>query len=217
MDYYKELGLNKNATEQEIKKAYRKLAIKWHPDKNLDNQKEAEEKFKNISMAYEVLSDKQKRSEYDNGGNMNMNNMNINPEDIFKQFFNMQMPGQMGGQMPGQNMFIFNGQRMSHNFNLSKKVGYKLQCSLEELYTGCEKKIQIDKKIINVSVKRGWKNGTKLLYENVTKENNVNINLEVIIIEKEHNIYKRRGDDLLAIIPITLKEALIHRLSLIHN
>lgn len=210
MDYYKELGLNKNATEQEIRKAYRKLAIKWHPDKNLDNQKEAEEKFKNISMAYEVLSDKQKRSEYDNGGNRNINNININPEHIFKQFFNMQMPGQMGGQMPGQNMFMFNGQRMSQNFNITKKIGYKLQCSLEELYTGCEKKIQIDKKIINVSVKRGWKNGTKLLYENVTKENNVNINLEVVIIEKNHNIYKRRGDNLLAIIPITLKEALIH-------
>ena len=143
MDYYKELGLNKNATEQEIKKAYRKLAIKWHPDKNLDNQKEAEEKFKNISMAYEVLSDKQKRSEYDNGGNTNINNMNINPEDIFKQFFNIHIPGQMSGHMSSQNVFMFNGQRINQNFNITKKIGYKLQCSLEELYTGCEKKIQI--------------------------------------------------------------------------
>ena len=64
MDYYKILGVNKDADENEIKKAYRKLAIKYHPDKNLGN-KEAEEKFKEINEAYEVLSDKDKRSKYD--------------------------------------------------------------------------------------------------------------------------------------------------------
>ena len=64
----------------------------------------------------------------------------VDTPPIFKQFFNMQMPWQMSGQMPGQNMFMFNRQRMNQNFNITKKVGYKFQCSLEELYGGCEKK-----------------------------------------------------------------------------
>lgn len=64
-EYYQVLGVPKSATEAELKKAYRKLALKWHPDKNPDNKKEAEEKFKAISEAYDVLSDKDKRSIYD--------------------------------------------------------------------------------------------------------------------------------------------------------
>ena len=67
MDYYKILGVNKDADENEIKKAYRKLAIKYHPDKNLGN-KEAEEKFKEINEAYEVLKDPNKRKQYDQFG-----------------------------------------------------------------------------------------------------------------------------------------------------
>ena len=65
-DYYEVLGLTKEATEKDIKKAYRKLAFKWHPDKNPENKKEAEEKFKEINEAYSVLSDPDKRKEYDN-------------------------------------------------------------------------------------------------------------------------------------------------------
>jgi DnaJ-class molecular chaperone len=64
-DYYSVLGVGENAAEDEIKKVYRKLAVKYHPDKNPDNRKEAEEKFKEISEAYYVLSDAKRRSEYD--------------------------------------------------------------------------------------------------------------------------------------------------------
>ena len=77
-DYYKILEINKNATDEEIKKAYRKLAKKWHPDKNLNNPR-AEEKFKEIQEAYDVLSDKKKRENYDNP-------YNFSSEDVFSEF-----------------------------------------------------------------------------------------------------------------------------------
>ena len=67
VDYYQVLGLKKNATAAEIKRTYRKLAVKYHPDKNPGN-KEAEEKFKELSEAYEILSDPQKRAQYDQFG-----------------------------------------------------------------------------------------------------------------------------------------------------
>ena len=67
-DYYKILGLDKGANDAEIKKAYRKLAMKWHPDKNADNKAQSEENFKKISEAFEVLSDEQKRKTYDQFG-----------------------------------------------------------------------------------------------------------------------------------------------------
>jgi len=69
LDYYQILGIEKNATQEEIKKSYKKLALKWHPDKNLNNQKEAEAKMKEINQAYETLSDPQKRKEYDSKQN----------------------------------------------------------------------------------------------------------------------------------------------------
>src|SRR5438309_4551846 len=88
-DYYEVLGINKNSSEQEIKKAYRQLALKYHPDRNPDN-KEAEEKFKEASSAYQVLSDQQKRQQYDQFGHAGMGGGAGGPgpdmEDIFSNF-----------------------------------------------------------------------------------------------------------------------------------
>jgi len=84
-DYYKLLGLEKRATAEDIKKAYRKLALKWHPDKN-PNNKAAEEKFKKISEAYAVLSDPKKREEYDTFGSADQFRQRYTQEDIFRGF-----------------------------------------------------------------------------------------------------------------------------------
>ena len=132
-EYYQTLNINKNSTETEIKKSYRKLAMKYHPDKNPGNQ-EAENKFKEISEAYEVLSDPEKRQLYDKYGKegLEMNNMgggpNINPMDIFQNFF--------GGS--------FNTQSQKSIDPIVKEV----YLSLQELYTGMEKTIEIEKEVI---------------------------------------------------------------------
>ena len=97
-DYYEILGIKKDATEAEIKKAYRKLALKWHPDKNPNNREEAEEKFKKINEAYSVLSDKNKRNQYDHGG-IHFDFGGFNANDIFKDFF--------GGKDPFADFFKF--------------------------------------------------------------------------------------------------------------
>ena len=99
-DYYEILGVSKNASDDEIKKAYRKLAVKYHPDKNPGN-KEAEEKFKEISEAHEVLSDKQKRARYDQFGHAG-----VGGNGGFDGF----------GGAPGAGAFNFNGQEFHFDF-----------------------------------------------------------------------------------------------------
>ncbi|KAF0684343.1 Aste57867_23656 [Aphanomyces stellatus] len=126
-DYYDVLGVTKGASQDEIKKAYRKLAIKFHPDKNPDNQEAAEIKFKEIGEAYSVLSDEDKKQAYDRfgksavdgsggGGGMHPNFNQQNAEEIFQAFFGGQDPFNVffqGGGMPGG---MAGGQRvhMSH-------------------------------------------------------------------------------------------------------
>ena len=125
-DYYEVLGLDKNFTEKDLKKAYRREAIKWHPDKNPDNKEEAQDKFSEISNAYEVLSDPDKRRAYDLGGkegvqeqqahadmgaNMGGGMGGMDPFEMFSQMFGQDMGGGGGGggftQGPNGE-FIFN-------------------------------------------------------------------------------------------------------------
>ncbi|XP_036332231.1 dnaJ homolog subfamily B member 6-like [Rhagoletis pomonella] len=78
VDYYKILDISRNATESEVKKAYKKLALKWHPDKNPDNLEEANKRFRELSEAYEVLSDARKRKIYDGRATLNKEGSNYN-------------------------------------------------------------------------------------------------------------------------------------------
>jgi len=110
-EHYDTLGVGRNASADEIKKAYRKLAFQWHPDKNPDNQEETEERFKKISEAYETLSDPIKRRNYDIGDNIRIRQ---NPHDIINSMFGVpshpmvnQMMFASGG---GMSIHIVNGQ-----------------------------------------------------------------------------------------------------------
>lgn len=141
VDYYNELGIDKTASEEQIKKAYKTLAKKYHPDRNPNNKDEAEAKFKKISAAYSVLSDKQKRKKYDvfgpeafeGGGSGGSGGINIDPFDIFNNVMG-------GGNNPFGFMNGFGGFGGRRNVDKSEmkspKKEVQIKLSLNELYNG---------------------------------------------------------------------------------
>ncbi|HSI75792.1 MAG TPA: molecular chaperone DnaJ [Lunatimonas sp.] len=144
-DYYEILNIAKGASPEEIKKAYRKMAITYHPDKNPDNP-EAEEKFKEAAEAYEVLSNPEKRQRYDqfghqgvNGGGYSGGGMNM--EDIFSQFGDI-----FGGS--GFESFFGGGGGGSRRTKKGTNLRVKLKLTLKELANGVEKKIKVKRHMI---------------------------------------------------------------------
>ena len=152
-DFYEILGISKNASEAEIKKAYRKKAIEFHPDKNPGNA-EAEENFKTAAEAYEVLSDPQKKAKYDqyghqafdNGGGGGYSGGGMNMDDIFSQFGDIFGSAFGGGGGFGGNS---GGPRRTKGSNLRIKV----KLTLEEVANGVEKKVKVKRKIQAPGVK----------------------------------------------------------------
>lgn len=147
-DYYDILGVSKNAEQAEIKSAYRKLAIKYHPDKNPDN-KEAEEKFKEAAEAYEVLSNAEKRQRYDrfghagNSGNGGFGGGGMNMEDIFSNFGDI-----FGGGNPFESFFGGSQSRGGRRIVKGTNLRIKVKLTLEEIAKGVEKKIKVNKLVV---------------------------------------------------------------------
>ena len=227
MDPYQVLGVNKDASQDEIKKIYRKLSLKYHPDKNGGNQ-QATEQFKKINEAYDKIDTPEKRKQHENSKHVFHPGMGGGMDDIFKMFFNNQHPGHamfnMHG-MGGPNVQIFhNGRRVNVN-NMRQKplpIQYKLELSLTQSFNGVKVPIEIKKWIMENNVKR---NETETLYIDIPRgiDNN-----EIIVLRDRGNVnqhglvgdvkilidilndseFRREGLNLFYKKDITLKESL---------
>lgn len=253
-DYYAILGVPRDADAAALKKAYRKLAMKWHPDKNPNNVEEAQAKFQEISEAYDVLSDPKKRQVYDQFGEEGLKGgaggpggpgqtytfNSGNAEEIFRTFFGGQDPfgdmfgsgggspfgsffsssrrgGSRRGGMPGGfSSFSFGGEPPEPQ--APEPLVLNIPCTLEQLFTGTSKKLKVTRKvngndqenIINLDIKPGWKEGTKITYpgEGDVEQGRPPQDVVFIIKEREHPIFKREKDNLVIEQSISLRQAL---------
>ena len=147
-DYYEVLGVDKNASEEDIKKAYRKIAIKYHPDRN-PGSKEAEEKFKEAAEAYDVLHDPQKRQQYDQfgfdgpmGGFGGFNGGGFSMDDIFSMFGDV-----FGGRGGFSGFSGFGGGGRQPAQHRGSDLRLKVRLSLQEVATGVTKKFKVRKDV----------------------------------------------------------------------
>ncbi|KAG2650635.1 hypothetical protein PVAP13_1NG179200 [Panicum virgatum] len=215
VDYYKVLQVERGASDDELKKAYRKLAMKWHPDKNPSNKKEAEAKFKQISEAYEVLSDSQKRAVYDQYGEEglkgqvpppgaggpsgssyycgNASTFQFNPrsaDDIFAEFFGFSSPFSSMGGMGGGAERGMRGSRFG-------MFGDDIFGSYPQ-FPGTSKKMKISREILDaggrtmvveeiltIDIKPGWKKGTKITFPEKGNEASHIIPADIVFIIDE--------------------------------
>nr|XP_020511666.1 dnaJ homolog subfamily B member 1-like [Labrus bergylta] len=268
-DYYDILGIKRGASEDDIKKAYRKQALRYHPDKN--KSPGAEEKFKEIAEAYDVLSDPKKKDIYDRFGEEGLKgggppggsggpgtfsySFQGDPHVIFEEFFGGRNPfgqffgarnggmeedmdtddpfahfGMGGAGMGGFPRSFSSGMGgMGMNSSVVKKqqdppVVHDLQVTLEEVLSGCTKKMKISRKrlnpdrrtvrtedkILEVQIKKGWKEGTKITFPKEGDERPTNIPADVVFVlkDKPHPIFKRDGSDIVYTAKISLRDAL---------
>jgi curved DNA-binding protein len=222
MDYYQILGVSRDATPEEIKKAYRKLALKYHPDKAKGDKKQAEEKFKQISEAYAVLSDPTKRQEYDQFGSQ-VFRQKFTQEDIFRGFdfsdiydtgisegiFSRLFGGLGGGRSAGRGrtrIFRYGGPEGFEGQVQPHKGGdlqVEMPITLHEMAFGTEKLVSFNHdghvEKISVKIPPGTLPGKKLRLTGKGQPSPMGGppgDLYVKLKEVEHPVFKREGNDL---------------------
>ncbi len=229
-DYYKALGVDKNASDEEIKKAYRKLALKYHPDKN-PGDKKAEENFKKISEAYAVLSNHEKRQQYDSFGSQEAFSRSFSQEDIFRGFdLNEILRGLGGFRAQRQSSYstsedffsqLFGGGQQHYARQPIPRKGrdleYNLSISLEEAYSGAEERMTLAmdegrSKEITMKIPKGIDTGRKLRLAgkglpgiNGGPPGDLFINITVA----PHPVFTRDGDDVYITTNVTFSQAVL--------
>ena len=236
-DYYKILGVDHQASESQIKRAYRKLALQYHPDRN-PGDKKAEEKFKEINEAYQVLSDPTKRARYDqlgksyssyqqrgapaggfnwedwfttsSGGNVRVERGNL--EDIlgegFSEFFR-RIFGGMPDMGTVQNRYGRGAERSARELNSTFQQ--EMPISLEEAFHGSTRRIEIDGHRLEVKTPPGARTGTKVRVSNVVPSGveGKKGDLYLIIQVTPDARFERKGDDLFSEAPVDFVTAVL--------
>lgn len=242
---YETLGVQKTDDEKAIKKAYRKLAVKHHPDKGGD-----ETKFKEVSAAYEVLSDAETRAKYDKYGLDGISDEGgrgggRSADDIFSMFFGGGGGGAPRGPRKGEDVNhpikvsledLYNGKTVKLAINRQVQVGEAKMCNscdgqgvvleLRQIALGMVQQVQKrcsacggegycgatkkERKVLEVHIEKGMKNGQKVVFRGMADEkpNMEPGDINFIVQEKEHELFKRKGADLLITKTLSLNEAL---------
>ena len=204
-DYYNTLGVSKQASADEIKKAYRKLASQHHPDKGGDTKK-----FQEIEEAYRILSDPDKRQQYDNpqpqfNGGFNGGGVPPGFEDIFSQMFG-------GGGSPFGDMF---GRRQQPPRN--RTLNIQTQISLEEAFSGKEMIANLTlpngrDQVLNIKIPKGIQDGVTLRLANMGDDSVVNAprgDIHLTVGVRPHHVFVRQGDDLIRSLEVSAIDAML--------
>ncbi|XP_054481305.1 dnaJ homolog subfamily B member 13 [Anoplopoma fimbria] len=236
-DYYETLEINRNATDAVIKKAYRRLALKFHPIRNRESG--SSETFTELGEAYDVLSDPRKKATYDKFGEEGLKGgippefgssgawsskyvYHGNPDKTFKEFF--------GGDNPFADFFTndtplqFGGLQPGVVKTQDPQIERDIHLSLDDLFHGCTKKIKISRRVMNedgytssikdkiltIDVKPGWREGTKIIFpkEGDQGPNSIPADIVFIVRQKSHPLFARENNDLIYKAQITLQMAL---------
>ncbi|MCE7986370.1 MAG: J domain-containing protein [Caldilinea sp. CFX5] len=231
-DYYKVLGVPRNADEKEIKRAFRKLAQQYHPDKN-PGDAEAERKFKEVNEAHAVLSDPDKRSKYDRfgsqweqytrgggrpedfnwggfGGFGGGQTRTVNPEEFaqFSDFFETLFGGGLGGRQGGPRVRTRTGFPGMDPFGTAQPQNTEVpvQITLEEAFQGTTRTLESnDGNRLQANIPRGVQTGSKVRMRGAVGQNDVLLKVEV----KPHETFTRNGDDLRVQVAVDLYTALL--------
>ena len=226
-DYYKILGVPKNASQKDIKKAYRKLAATYHPDKNPDN-KEAEEKFKEINEANEVLSNTEKREKYDTlGSNWEAYQHTgddwrkyANQKEDASQFYQQSGEGEyfssffeafFGGGRGASSFGGSSGRRQQASFS-GGDTQAELPITLLEAYKGSKRAFEIHNENLRITIKPGSYNGQQLKIKGKGQlgvQGGARGDLYIILRVQEDPRFQRRADNLLYHAPIDLYTAIL--------